>query len=122
MKRKRKRLTKAQREKVWELTHHHCAYCGRSISYDEMQVDHYVALSRGGADELSNMLPACRACNYYKDTKQVESFRKELSKLLYRMERDSFVYRLAKAYGLVISNPHKAKFYFEKLGLKVGKK
>ena len=38
------------------------------ITIKEMQADHVVPLHLGGADEISNLYPACRACNHYKST------------------------------------------------------
>ncbi|WP_405560641.1 HNH endonuclease [Streptomyces sp. NBC_01180] len=36
-----------------------CCYCDAPAS----ELDHVLALSRGGADEESNLVPACRQCN-----------------------------------------------------------
>lgn len=38
-----------------------CAYCGECPG--RLEPDHVVPLSRGGADAVSNLLPACRLCN-----------------------------------------------------------
>jgi 5-methylcytosine-specific restriction endonuclease McrA len=48
-----------------------CAYCG---SKDRLEVDHVVALSRGGLDEPSNIIPACRSCNGSKNARPIESW------------------------------------------------
>ena len=40
---KRKRITAAQRMKVWQKYNGHCAYCGCEIMLEEMQVDHIVS-------------------------------------------------------------------------------
>lgn len=39
-----------------------CAYCERSID-GQPEPDHVLALSRGGANTLSNILPCCSSCN-----------------------------------------------------------
>lgn len=39
-----------------------CAYCGAQV-LGEPDPDHVVPLSRGGQNTISNVLPACRACN-----------------------------------------------------------
>lgn len=36
-----------------------CAYCGEPAT----EVDHVVPLRRGGVDEESNLVPACKPCN-----------------------------------------------------------
>lgn len=37
-----------------------CAYCGAE---GRLEADHVHPLSRGGIHDISNILPACRACN-----------------------------------------------------------
>jgi 5-methylcytosine-specific restriction endonuclease McrA len=38
-----------------------CAYCGATP--DRLDVEHVTPLSRGGANETSNLLPTCLLCN-----------------------------------------------------------
>jgi len=47
------------REKL-ELFAHCCAYCGES---KPLTRDHNIPLSRGGTDDIMNILPACQSCN-----------------------------------------------------------
>lgn len=109
----RKKLTKAQRLRVYNMYGGRCAYCGRPIRYEDMQVDHIKPLYLGGADDESNWAPACRMCNYYKSTKTIEIFREELGKLRSRLEKD-FIFRLALRYGLIRETSDKVQFLFEK--------
>lgn len=74
----RRKLSAKERKKVHEKMGGHCAYCGEIITISQMQVDHIVPISRGGADEMGNMFPACRSCNHYKSTLSVENFRAAL--------------------------------------------
>lgn len=110
---KRRKITKAQRMMVYNKYGGKCAYCGKKIRYEEMQVDHIKPLYLGGADDESNWAPACRMCNYYKSTKTIEIFREELGKLRSRLEKD-FIFRLALRYGLIRETSDKVQFLFEK--------
>lgn len=112
---KRKPLSKQIRQQVYDKCHGHCAYCGCDLAYKDMQVDHILAVGRGGTNELDNLLPACRQCNYDKHEMTVERFRKRISKELYRSLERVFVYRLAKKYSLVREEPRTVKFYFESM-------
>lgn len=47
-----------------------CAYCGCS---GKMTMDHVTALSRGGAHDVSNLVPACGHCNKSKSARGVLS-------------------------------------------------
>lgn len=120
---KRKPIPKALRQKVYEKCNGHCAYCGCKLEYKDMQVEHIQAVARGGEQlELDNLLPVCRACNYYKDTFKLEKFRGQLEKQLFKSLERSFVYRLAKKYELIKETPHNIQFYFEKEALIDGQK
>lgn len=109
----RKKLTKAQRLRVYNMYGGRCAYCGRPIRYEDMQVDHMVPLYNGGADNEENYVPACRMCNHYKSTYTVEKLREQLDMLQERLRKD-YIYRLALQYGLVREAENKITFFFEK--------
>lgn len=110
----RKPISKETRQLVYNKCNGHCAYCGCELEYKDMQVDHVLAVGRGG-NELENLLPACRQCNYDKHEKTIEGFRKRISKDLYKSLERVFVYRLAKKYNLIKEEPRTVKFYFEQL-------
>jgi 5-methylcytosine-specific restriction endonuclease McrA len=50
----------------------HCAYCG---STERIEADHRIPLNRGGSNEISNILPACRHCNRREHRRTEEEFR-----------------------------------------------
>jgi len=112
---RRRQLTKKERELIFAKTNGRCAYCGTKLIIKSMTVDHVVPLRQGGADELENMLPACRPCNHRKSSSTLESFRRQIEKSLSVFERDSVTYRNALRFGLIIPNEHDVIFYFEKL-------
>lgn len=49
-----------------------CYYCGEQV--EKMTVDHAIPLSRGGSNDITNIIPACGPCNYSKQDKTVEEF------------------------------------------------
>ena len=49
-----------------------CTYC--KTQSDHMTMDHVIALSRGGAHSLANVVPACMSCNISKRDKTVEEW------------------------------------------------
>ena len=111
---KRKPIPKSVRLKVYEKYNGHCAYCGCELELKDMQVDHIESVYwYNGANDIENYNPACRMCNFYKSTMPIEDFRKQLGKLTSRLEK-TFIYRLAKKYGLIQEVEKPIKFYFEK--------
>lgn len=111
---KRKPIPKIIREQVYKKYDGHCAYCGCKLEYKDMQVDHLVPLYwHNGKDDISNYMPACRMCNFYKSTCTLEKFRENLSTIHNRLDRN-FTYRISKRYGRVVEYNNPIVFYFEK--------
>lgn len=55
--------TWAQIARLWVAFDKGCAYCARPTALTDIQAEHVQALSRGGANNLSNLLPSCGPCN-----------------------------------------------------------
>lgn len=111
----RKKIPKETRLKVYDKCGGRCAYCGRHIEYKEMQVDHVVSVYwHNGQNDIENYLPACRMCNFYKDTFTIEGFRERVETVIERLEK-VFIFRLARNYGIIEVKSGKVEFYFEKL-------
>ncbi|TAN63846.1 HNH endonuclease [Paraclostridium sordellii 8483] len=110
---KRKRLTKEQRQDIYNQFGGRCAYCGDKITIKQMQVDHIDPLRIGGKDDLENMICACRSCNKYKHTLSVEDFRVHISEITKRLMRDVATFRMAERYGLIEIKDKDIKFLFE---------
>lgn len=121
---KRKNLTKAERQAIYDKCNGHCAYCGCELKFKDMQVDHVVAfnlIQDENTETMLNYLPACRSCNHYKSTLSLEHFRHCVERFHEVLMRDSVTYKNAVRFGLVEPKPHKIEFYFEKLGIEVNK-
>lgn len=105
-------MNKQKRVDVYAKYNGCCAYCGEKLTIKQMQVDHITAKVKGGTDEIENLNPSCRQCNFYKDTFSVEGFRERLSTIIERV-RKPFIVRLAEKYGLISFNKIDIKFHFE---------
>ena len=120
---KRKAIPKKVREAVYQKYNGRCAYCGREITYKEMQVDHLIPIQRErfkkySEEELEcfeNYMPTCRVCNHYKRAHSLETFRRYIEEIPMKLERDNYIYRIGKKYGLIEEHPRKIKFYFEQV-------
>ena len=53
-----------------------CAYCGCA---GDMEIEHVVPISRGGAHDISNIVPACASCNRSKSAHIMEGWFMEQS-------------------------------------------
>lgn len=120
---KHKSISKKKRIQVYEKYQGHCAYCGCELEYKDMQVDHIKSvylhndyhddMTEDELYDISNLMPACRMCNFYKSEGDIEQLRNRLSDELIRNMRNPFDYRLALKYGLIQENIHPIIFYFE---------
>ena len=118
----RKRLSPTERKAIYDKTNGHCAYCGCEITFKQMQADHVIPMDRyemyaaigQDIDTVENMLPACRSCNKYKHTFDIEMFRKQLERQPEILMRDNPTLRMAVRFDLVSMTPHPIVFYFEK--------
>ena len=113
-------INKKTREAVYRKYGGRCAYCGRPIDYKTMQVDHFQPLRSWeagdpAANNLSNLMPACRMCNHYKRAHSLETFRKYIAEIPRKL-REDYIYKIGVAYGTVIENEQPIVFYFEGKG------
>lgn len=79
----------------------------------DMQVDHIISRYKNGTDDLENLNPACRMCNFRKGVYTIEQFREEIQTQAKTAMR-TFVNRMSAVYGLISYTPHEVEFYFEK--------
>lgn len=98
----------------------HCAYCGKTIAYDEMQVDHLIPQrlkEKYGEDKIEcfeNYMPSCRRCNHYKRGNSLEAFRLAISQIPTKLYRDNYIYKVAEDYGIIRADyDSKIVFWFE---------
>jgi 5-methylcytosine-specific restriction endonuclease McrA len=63
--------TFAEWEATCALFKNRCAYCGKAKSLTR---DHNIPLSRGGTDDITNIVPSCLVCNSRKRTKTAAEF------------------------------------------------
>lgn len=112
-------ISKKIRQLVYEKYDGHCAYCGREISYKEMQVDHFRPQRAwnpedSGTDDIDNLMPSCRMCNHYKRAHGLETFRRYIEEIPRKLRGD-YIYKIGVAYGNVIENEKRIQFYFERV-------
>ncbi len=57
-----------------------CFYCGCDLDMVSVTEDHMIPLSRGGSDDLFNIVPACSYCNGSKHDKTALEYLKSIQK------------------------------------------
>lgn len=69
-----RRVSKSERFDVFQRDKHTCQYCGRRPPEVELELDHLIAVARGGTDDFGNLVTSCRDCNSGKSAKLIQTF------------------------------------------------
>lgn len=129
------RLTKKQRAALHGKFGGLCAYCGHPLG-ERWHADHFEPVQRMLAvvngklssssemerperDTIDNMMPACAPCNISKHTQSLEGWRLWLAGHVKSLNAYHSIYRLAKAYGLVVETGAPIMFHFERVAAQV---
>lgn len=104
------------RKAVYEKFDGHCAYCGKTIQFKDMQVDHIKPKCNGGTDDMDNLFPSCRRCNHYKRTLSVNLFRMMIEEIPQKLMARQYIFKVGVDYGFFEPRKRKVKFYFEQQG------
>ena len=90
---KRKNLSKSVRFEVFKRDSFTCQYCGKSAPDVVLEVDHIIPVSKGGDNDISNLITSCFECNRGKSNKKLTDNqtlklqKEELDKLSKRREQ-----------------------------------
>lgn len=68
---KRKNLSNRIRFEVFKRDSFTCQYCGSKAPEVVLQVDHIVPVSKGGSDDLLNLVTSCKTCNSGKSDREI---------------------------------------------------
>jgi len=89
----RKSLTKTVRFEVFKRDSFACQYCGRKSPDILLQVDHMEPVTKGGTNDLLNLITSCKDCNAGQSDRQLsdstvlEKRRKQIEELQERKEQ-----------------------------------
>lgn len=90
---KRKGLSKKIRFEVFKRDSFTCQYCGRKAPDVVLEVDHIEPVSKGGTDDILNLITSCKDCNSGKgdrkllDSTVIDKRRAQLEELQERREQ-----------------------------------
>src|SRR5581483_6786154 len=74
-----RKISASDRAAVYERDDYTCQYCGLRLGEEQRSIDHLVPVSRGGLDEITNYITACRSCNSRKKDIPLEEFAKRIN-------------------------------------------
>ena len=109
----RKSISKKLRFEVFKRDGFKCQYCGESAPDVILNVDHINPVSKGGDNDVMNLITSCFACNSGKSDREIsdnsiiERQRAQLQELSERREQLEMMIgmsQLAADYGLDVSD------------------
>ncbi len=62
------------RKTVYERDNYTCQYCLKKFEQSQLTIEHIVAVSKGGVDNIINYMTACRSCNSSKRDNPLNKF------------------------------------------------
>ncbi|GEM_PF-6480839 len=108
------KYTKEQISSLLEVQEKNCYYCATQLigvdGKNEFHIDHYVSLTEGGHNEISNLVLSCPPCNLAKGIQDGNSFTRRIGKGLDPISRERARHIRAKVRmykKLKINNPSK---------------
>lgn len=63
------------KENIYKQLNGRCAYCGKGMTLKDATRDHVVPKSKGGGNNVKNLLPTCKKCNQMKGDMSLDKFR-----------------------------------------------
>lgn len=71
------RASRIRKQRLIKRCGKQCAYCSKSLSFQQMTVDHVLCVRDRGSEWIGNLLPACSRCNHQRGTKDLEQWVQE---------------------------------------------
>lgn len=68
------RVEEWKREYVYIRDGGQCVYCGASVAFSSVHIDHSVSRANGGTNHLNNLRTACWVCNLAKGARNARQF------------------------------------------------
>lgn len=74
-----------KKKEIFEKGNCKCYLCGKDLDFVKFTVDHVQPYSKGGSNDISNLLPSCESCNLLKS----ELYEKMAQIIMYQMEQNN---------------------------------
>jgi len=111
---KRKPFSKKTKEEVLHKFGDRCSYCGCPLTIKTVQVDHICPVHiYGDNKDISNLIPSCRYCNFFKSTDSINSFRRHLMRMIGTMHKKDATFRMMERFGFIDLTRPPVHFWFE---------
>lgn len=111
---KRKSLSKKLRFEVFKRDKFQCQYCGKTPPSTILEIDHFHPVSKGGGNEIDNLLTSCFDCNRGKSDGLIKDAPSSIKEKHYVLEEKKL--QLDEYYKLIRSIERKTQREINKVG------
>ncbi len=73
---------------IYERDGRCCTYCGKELLFKQISLDHHFPRSRGGSDDVFNMVLSCRKCNKLKSSRIPQIYEENMIRLFQKALED----------------------------------
>lgn len=68
-----------------------CFYCKKSLSFNQISIDHFYPLSKGGTDDVFNIVCSCKKCNRKKENSVLKKSDEIILELFKKAVNDNMI-------------------------------
>ncbi|SKC88460.1 HNH endonuclease [Maledivibacter halophilus] len=83
-----KKLKKENKKYIYIRDCGMCYFCGKKLLFKQMSLDHYFPKSKGGPDDIFNLVCSCRKCNKYKKSFVPDDYKEVMVYLFKKAVKD----------------------------------
>lgn len=76
---------------IYKRDNKKCFYCAKKLLLKQITLDHYLPLSKGGTDDIFNVVISCKKCNKLKNDSIPDQFEETILVLLKRAVKDDMI-------------------------------
>ena len=68
-----------------------CFYCSKNLSFKQMSIDHFYPLSKGGTNDIFNIVCSCKKCNREKENTVLKNSNQIVLELFIKAVKDDMI-------------------------------
>lgn len=76
---------------VYERDNHKCFFCNKELLFKQVSLDHYLPKSKGGPDNVCNIILSCKKCNKYKKNTIPNDYKEVMIDLFKKAVEDKII-------------------------------
>jgi hypothetical protein len=76
---------------IYHRDNKRCYYCGKTLKFNQTTLDHFIPLSKGGTDDIFNIVTCCKKCNKIKGDNLPDNYGEVIIELFIQAVKDDMI-------------------------------